>query len=296
MKHPKLIATTLVSALVLAGCNNNSATGTPAPTATISDSSTEVQKVGYALGYDVGSNFRDVADDIDLDAFYQGLKDAYAKKDPQLTEAQIKTVMEAYQSRKEGELTEKTKQEAEKNKADGAAYLAENKKKAGVKTTESGLQYKVITEGSGTPPKPTDVVVVHYEGKFIDGKVFDSSYERDEPAQFPVDGVIPGWTEGLQLMKPGAKYELYIPEHLAYGEVGNGTIPPNSTLTFVVELLNEADAKAAIEKAKQKAADQAAQMEEMMKQLAQGQAQAPAGEAQPQGQAQPGAEAAKPSK
>ena len=118
----------------------------------------------------------------------------------------------------------------------GAEYLAANAKKAGFKTTESGLQYKVITEGTGKSPKATDVVKVDYEGKLIDGTVFDSSYERGEPVEFPLNQVIAGWTEGLQLMKEGGKYEFVIPSELAYGETGNQGIDPNSTLLFTVEL------------------------------------------------------------
>ncbi|MDO5650637.1 MAG: FKBP-type peptidyl-prolyl cis-trans isomerase [Moraxella sp.] len=265
MKSTKFIATALVAALALAGCNSNTQKpASSAATATINNDSPEVQKVGYAIGFDMGSNIKEMADDMDLDAFQQGLKDAYAGKDSVLTDEQTEAVIMAYQTRKQGEMVEKQKQEAVTNKAAGDAFLAENGKKDGVITTASGLQYKVITEGSGENPKATDTVTVHYEGKLVDGKVFDSSYERGEPAQFPLNAVIPGWTEGLQLMKPGAKYEFYVPADLAYGETGNPSIPPNSTLIFTVELLTEAQAKEAVAKA-QAAAE--AQMAELMKQM-----------------------------
>ncbi|HAS22844.1 MAG TPA: peptidylprolyl isomerase, partial [Idiomarina loihiensis] len=123
---------------------------------------------------------------------------------------------------------------------EGKAYLAENAKKEGVQTTDSGLQYEVLKEGDGVSPSETDMVEVHYEGTLVNGEVFDSSYERGEPTSFPLNRVIPGWTEGLQLMKEGAKYRFVIPSELAYGdrELGDGQIPPNSTLIFTVELLN----------------------------------------------------------
>lgn len=262
----KFMPLALVAALAVAGCNGNSQTAAaPATTSsTITDASTEVQKVGYAVGFDAGSNMKEFADDMDLEAFYQGLKDAYAGKDSALTDEQIEAVMTAYQTRKQTEITERKQKEAADNKVAGEKFLAENKTKEGVQTTASGLQYKVITEGSGENPKATDEVAVHYEGKLLDGKVFDSSIERDEPAVFPLNGVIPGWTEGLQLMKPGAKYEFYIPADLAYGETGNAAIPPNSTLIFTVELLTKEQADAA--KAKAQAA-QEAQMAEIMRQM-----------------------------
>lgn len=187
-------------------------------------------------------------EELDLEIFNKAIADAFNGKESALTDEQIQAVGKAYEERKVKEAADK----ATKNKAEGDKFLAENKTKEGVKTTASGLQYKVITEGTGKSPKATDTVIVHYEGKLINGKVFDSSYERGMPAQFAVNEVIKGWTEGLQLMKEGGKYEFYIPSELAYGEAGNPMIEPNSVLTFTVELLSEEQAKAALEQAQNK--------------------------------------------
>lgn len=262
----RLLISALTASILLAGCNSNAGTqaGSSTTATTITEQSSEVQKVGYAVGFDMGRNLKEIADDMDLDAFTQGLKDAYAGNKSAFTDEQMQEIVEAYMIRKQEEMTKKLEQKAVENKAAGEAFLAENAKKEGVKTTASGLQYKVIQEGNGTSPKAEDVVVVHYEGRLIDGKVFDSSYERGEPAQVPLNQVIPGWTEGVQLMKPGAIYEFYIPSDLAYGEAGNPEIEPNSTLIFKVELLTEEAAKAALEKAK---AAQEAQMQQMIQQM-----------------------------
>lgn len=262
----KLALSVLVASLVLTGCNGNDQekTSKVATSTAITEQSTEVQKVGYSVGFDMGRNLKEVADDMDLDAFQLGLKDAYAGTDSKLTDEQMQKIVQEYMVRKQGEAQKKLEEKAKTNKTAGEAWLAENAKKEGVKTTASGLQYKVIREGSGESPKATDTVVVNYEGKLIDGKVFDSSYERGEPISFPLNQVIPGWTEGLQLMKPGAEYELYIPSDLAYGETGNPEIEPNSVLIFKVELLTEEQAKEALAKAE---AAQKEQMEQMMQQL-----------------------------
>lgn len=262
----KLALSVLAASLVLTGCNGNDQekTSKVATSTAITEQSTEVQKVGYSVGFDMGRNLKEVVDDMDLDAFQLGLKDAYAGTDSKLTDEQMQKIVQEYMVRKQGEAQKKLEEKAKTNKTAGEAWLAENAKKEGVKTTASGLQYKVIREGSGESPKATDTVVVNYEGKLIDGKVFDSSYERGEPISFPLNQVIPGWTEGLQLMKPGAEYELYIPSDLAYGETGNPEIEPNSVLIFKVELLTEEQAKEALAKAE---AAQKEQMEQMMQQL-----------------------------
>src|SRR5438034_8050577 len=191
-------------------------------------------KVSYSIGLNIGNNLTRQNVEINPDALTAGIKDGIAGK-PQLTQDQIKEVMTAF----EKDMQQKQKAAGEKNAAEGAKFLEENKKKEGVKTTASGLQYKMIKEGTGAQPKATDTVTVNYRGTLINGTEFDSSYKRGEPATFPVNGVIKGWTEALQLMKAGSKYQLFIPPNLAYGERAVGPdISPNSTLIFDVELMD----------------------------------------------------------
>ncbi len=199
---------------------------------------TQKDKLSYAIGMDMGGSLKRNAIEVDIDALVKGLKDALAGGKMLMTEQEQRETLIAFQKEFQAKQQEKMKAEAEKNKKEGEAFLAENKKKPGVKTLPSGLQYKVITEGKGASPKETDTVTVNYRGTLIDGTEFDSSYKRKEPATFPVKGVIKGWTEALQLMKEGAKWQLFIPPNLAYGERGaGGTIGPNATLIFEVELL-----------------------------------------------------------
>src|SRR5213595_3014694 len=189
-------------------------------------------KVSYSIGMQIGFNLARQKVDINPDILAAGIKDSIAGK-PQLTQDQDKDVMAQF----EKDMEQKQKQAGEKNKTDGAKFLEENKKKPGVKTTASGLQYKVEKEGTGSQPKATDMVTVNYRGTLIDGTEFDSSYKRGQPATFPVNGVIKGWTEALQLMKQGSKYQLFIPSNLAYGERAMGLdIGPNAKLIFEVEL------------------------------------------------------------
>jgi FKBP-type peptidyl-prolyl cis-trans isomerase FklB len=191
-------------------------------------------KVSYGVGLSVGSNFKKQGQDLNPDALLAGVKDALSGKTPALTENELKETMEAWSKQME----DKQKVVGEKNAADATKFLAENKKKDGVKTTASGLQYKVMKEGAGAQAKETDTVTVNYRGTLINGTEFDSSYKRGQPATFPVNGVIKGWTEALQLMKPGSKYQLFIPADLAYGARAVGPdITPNSALIFEVELL-----------------------------------------------------------
>jgi FKBP-type peptidyl-prolyl cis-trans isomerase FklB len=195
-------------------------------------------KVSYSIGLDIGSTFKKQKMDINLEALNKGLKDGTSGTKPLLTEDEVKQTMTAYSK----EMTEKqmnaNKEAGMKNAAAGEVFLTENKKKEGIKTTASGLQYKVLKEGTGPTPKATDSVTTHYRGTLIDGTEFDSSYKRGEPATFPVSGVIKGWSEALQLMKVGSKYQLFVPYSLAYGERGAGQdIGPNETLIFEVELL-----------------------------------------------------------
>jgi FKBP-type peptidyl-prolyl cis-trans isomerase FklB len=190
------------------------------------------EKVSYAIGMQIGFNLARQKVDVNPDILNAGIKDAIAGK-PQLTPDQVKDVMAQF----EKDMEQKQKQLGEKNKTEGAKFLEDNKNKPGVKTTASGLQYKMEKEGTGPQPKATDMVTVNYRGTLIDGTEFDSSYKRGQPATFPVNGVIKGWTEALQLMKQGSKYQLFIPSNLAYGERAMGPdIGPNATLIFEVEL------------------------------------------------------------
>ncbi|MBO0696080.1 MAG: FKBP-type peptidyl-prolyl cis-trans isomerase, partial [Verrucomicrobia bacterium] len=191
-------------------------------------------KVSYSIGMQIGFNLSRQKVEVNPDILVAGIKDAIAGK-PQLNPDQVKEVMATF----EKDMEQKQKALAEKNKAEGTKFLEENKKKPGVKTTASGLQYKVLKEGSGAQPKKTDTVTVNYRGTLINGTEFDSSYKRGQPATFPVGGVIPGWTEGLQLMKVGSKYQLFLPSNLAYGERAvSPEIGANSTLIFEVELMD----------------------------------------------------------
>ncbi|CAN5215315.1 macrophage infectivity potentiator Mip [soil metagenome] len=198
----------------------------------------ERDKVSYSIGLDIGSTFKKQNMDINPDTLLRGLKDGASDSKPLLNEAEVKATMEAFsKSMREKQATIQREQGA-KNLAAGEKFLEENKGKEGVKTTASGLQYKVVTEGKGESPKAADTVSVHYRGTLTSGKEFDSSHSRNAPAVFPVNGVIPGWTEGLQLMKQGSKFQFVIPPKLAYGERGaGGEIGPNETLLFDVELL-----------------------------------------------------------
>ncbi|MBM4160332.1 MAG: FKBP-type peptidyl-prolyl cis-trans isomerase [Ignavibacteria bacterium] len=195
-------------------------------------------KVSYTIGLDIGRNLKRQLIDVDLNLFMQGIKDGLTDAKALLSDNEAQEVMMTFQKEQMAKLNENAKKLGEKNKKEGEAFLAENKKKPGIVTLPSGLQYKIIKEGTGRNPKTTDTVVTHYRGTLLDGKEFDSSYKRGEPATFPLNGVIRGWTEALQLMKPGSKWQLFIPPQLAYGERGAGQdIGPNATLIFEVELL-----------------------------------------------------------
>lgn len=193
------------------------------------------QKASYAIGLQIGQQLMESGlIGIDLDALKLAMQDVLANNQPALP---LQELHEALRHMHEKATEEKAKQ-AEKIAQAGKDFLAENIKKDGIKSTESGLQYEVITEGTGSLPKSTDRVQVHYTGQLIDGTIFDSSVQRGQPAEFPVNGVIQGWVEALQLMPEGSKWRLYIPQELAYGAQGaGGSIPPYSTLIFDVELL-----------------------------------------------------------
>lgn len=196
---------------------------------------TQKDKMSYIIGMDIGTNLKKQSIDIDTNILAKGVKDALSGGKPLLTEQEIQETMAAFQK----EMMAKQAEVGKKNKGEGEAFLAENKKKEGVKTLPSGLQYKVIKAGTGKKPKLNETVTAHYRGTLINGTEFDSSYKRGQPVSFPVSGVIPGWTEALQLMEVGAKWQLFIPSNLAYGEQGAGSvIGPNATLIFEVELVS----------------------------------------------------------
>jgi len=196
-------------------------------------------KVSYSIGMEIGKNLKRQSLDLNTDLFLKGIKDAFSGEKALMTDEEIAQTMTAFQKEMLAKQQEAAKKLGEKNKQEGEAFLAENKKKEGVITLPSGLQYKVIHAGTDKKPKATDTVKVHYKGSLIDGKEFDSSYRRGEPVSFPVNGVIPGWTEALQLMGEGAKWQVFIPSNLAYGERGAGReIGPNATLTFEIELIS----------------------------------------------------------
>ena len=196
-------------------------------------------KLSYSLGMNLGGNLKRESIEVDPDLLAKGMKDSYGGGKTLLTEEQARQTLADFQKTMMAKKAEARQKLAEKNKADGEKFLAANAKKEGVKSLPSGLQYKVITPGKGKSPKPSDTVTVHYKGTLIDGTEFDNSYKRGQPATFPVSGVIPGWTEALQLMKEGAKWRLFIPSKLAYGEMGKGRdIGPDAALIFEVELIS----------------------------------------------------------
>lgn len=203
------------------------------------DLDNQKKKVSYAIGLDIGKNFKARGMDIDADIMLQGLKDGQNAAAPLLKDEEIQKVMSQFQQEMVKADQEKRLANGAENKAKEEAFLKENAQKPGVKVTASGLQYTVIKEGTGPLPKESDTVKVHYRGSLLDGTEFDSSYKRNEPAVFPLKGVIKGWTEALQLMKVGSKYQIVLPSSLAYGENGAGqVIGPNATLVFEVELLS----------------------------------------------------------
>ena len=191
-----------------------------------------MEKISYALGLGIGQQLKSMnIENFDIKEFSRSIEDVMAGRDTDMTAREAQVMLSEYFQKKE-------KEQAEENIAKGKAYLEENGKREGVITTKSGLQYEVLTEGTGKSPKATDKVRCHYEGRLTDGSVFDSSYQRSEPADFGLNQVIAGWTEGVQLMKEGAKYRFHIPYLLGYGERGAGaSIPPYATLVFDVELI-----------------------------------------------------------
>lgn len=226
----KIMAVSGACLLTLAGCD---ATVKEAQAAE-AELGSDMQKASYSIGYSMSTNVRrEFGEDIDLAAFQAGIADQLAGDDSRVSEAEANTALQALVAAKQAE----TQAAAMENVTVGSEFLAENGKREGVITLPSGLQYEVLTAAEGPKPEVTDRVTTHYRGTLIDGTQFDSSYDRGQPATFPLDGVISGWTEALQLMSPGAKWRLYIPPELAYGERAQGPIPANSTLIFDVELI-----------------------------------------------------------
>ncbi len=207
---------------------------------------TEKQQISYMIGMDIGKSLKPMKDEVDMATLQRAINDVFADKKPLLNDEQAMKVMQAFatkmQAKQQEEMAKKQAEMAEQGKKNleaGTKFFAENGKKPGVTTTASGLQYQIVTAGKGPKPKADDSVKVHYTGTLLDGTKFDSSIERNEPAQFVLNSVVPGWTEALQLMPVGSKYKLWIPASLGYGEQGTpgGPIPPNATLVFDVELI-----------------------------------------------------------
>jgi FKBP-type peptidyl-prolyl cis-trans isomerase FklB len=204
--------------------------------AAASELKTQKEKFSYTIGMNLGRNFTNQEVDVDLDLLLRGIKDTIGGK-CLLSETQAMEISRALQEDVRQRMTAKRKAQGEKNKTEGEAYLEKHKSEAGVITTASGLQYKILAEGKGDAPKATDTVVVNYRGTLIDGVEFDSSYKRNQPFTTGLNRVVKGWTEALQLMKPGAKFQIVVPSALGYGEGGAGKIGPNAVLIFEIELL-----------------------------------------------------------
>ncbi|TWC38529.1 FKBP-type peptidyl-prolyl cis-trans isomerase FklB [Pseudomonas sp. SJZ079] len=232
MKQHRLAAAVALVGLVLAGCDSQTSVELKTP----------AQKASYGIGLNMGKSLaQEGMDDLDSQAVAQGIEDAIGKKEQRLKDEELAEAFGFLQKRSEERMAKLNEESAKA----GKTFLAENGKREGVVTTDSGLQYEVLTKADGAQPKATDVVTVHYEGKLTDGSVFDSSIQRGSPIDLPVNGVIPGWVEGLQLMHVGEKYKLFIPSELAYGEQSpTPAIPANAVLVFELELLSIKDTAA----------------------------------------------------
>ncbi len=235
-KRSKFMKVFIIAALTLALCAGQTV-------AAEKKEMSEKEKLSYSLGYTQGSSmdgfFKAQSIDVDKNILIKAIKDGLSGAKPSLTDEEMRATMAAFQKNIMAKRAEAMKESAEKSKKAAEVYLEANKKKEGVVTLPSGLQYKVLTQGTGNTPKATDKVKVNYKGTLIDGTEFDSSYKRGEPSVFQIDKVIAGWTEALQLMKEGSKWEIYIPANLAYGERGGSPlIGPNSTLIFEIELIS----------------------------------------------------------
>ena len=206
-------------------------------TALATELETEAQKLGYIIGMDIGSSLKQQGTELDLETLYDAIKATYNGEELALTPEEAATIRESFIADRRAEAESQREGMAATNSAEGDKFMLENHSKEGVQVTDSGLQYKVLEMGDGAKPSATDKVKVHYRGTLLNGEEFDSSYARGEPISFQLNQVIPGWTEGVQLMPVGSKFMFYIPPDLAYGPAGGGPIGPNATLIFQVELL-----------------------------------------------------------
>lgn len=197
---------------------------------------TEREQVSYIIGNQMGESLKQVKDEIDLKTLQRAIAETLDDKAIEISDEQAMKVMQSFGERMQAKQLAEMQEKAKTNAAEAEKFFAENGKREGVQTTASGLQYRVVTQGTGAKPGPNDTVRVHYKGTLLNGETFDSSYDRGEPAQFALGQVVPGWQEGLQLMPVGSKYELWIPAKLGYGEMGTGPIGPNQALVFEVEL------------------------------------------------------------
>lgn len=233
-----IIVLAAAGVLLVAGCQGGGEAGKSAKQTQGPDLSTESARLSYAIGLDVGRSLKNLNAEIDVAAFSAAVRDRLEGRQPRIAEQEAAKIKQTFfQARAKRQAEERSKQ-AKANLEASKKFLAENAKRPGVKVTPSGLQYEVVRMGKGPKPEATDRVTVHYRGTLIDGTEFDSSYKRGQPATFPLNGVIKGWTEGLQLMPVGSKFKLYLPPELAYGERGaGGRIGPNQALIFEVELL-----------------------------------------------------------
>ncbi len=234
-RNVRILAGLLGATAIMVGCSQSEPEEESVKLETLEE------KVNYVFGTNLAENLEQGGVTIEPEAFAQALRDKRDGVEPRLNEEEMREVMQQFQEQEMARREAEQKAEAEANEKEAETFFTENAKKEGVTETESGLQYKVLEEGEGAQPSADDTVTVHYRGRLLDGTEFDSSYERDQPATFALNSVIAGWTEALQLMPVGSKYELYIPAELAYGPGGNGPIPPNSALIFEVELLEIGD-------------------------------------------------------
>ena len=248
-KSRSILAVALLAALAAAGCNKTEKPAADAAKKTdataakgeqIAGLPTEKDQVSYMIGMQMAKSLELAKDDIDLDVVTKAIKTSWSGGKSLLTDEQMQKIGQQFGEKMQAKQIADMMEKAKKNAAEGTAFLAANGKKPNIKTTATGLQYEVITEGKGAKPKPTDVVQVNYKGSLLDGTVFDDSAQHGGPATMPLSQVVPGWREGITLMPVGSKYRFWIPAALGFGEQGAGPIPPSSTLVFEVELLDVA--------------------------------------------------------